>query len=233
MSRSEPPAESHAALAERIRSGTDPSAESELIERYARGTRILLARHTRDPAEAEDLFQETFRLAVVKLRAGELRNLARLPAFLASLARNLATEHYRKAGRRQTEPNSEAVDAASTVPGGQLNALLRDEEAALVRRTIDELSTDRDREILFRFYIAEEDKDVISADHALTSVQFNRVLHRARQRYKQLYLARLAARDGGPAHAIASHASALINTGWLGGVVILDAIIRSLVSLRG
>ena len=45
---------------------------------------------------------------------------------------------------------------------------------------------ERDREILLRFYIAEEDKDRIAADYGLSSLQFNRVLHRARQRYKEL-----------------------------------------------
>jgi hypothetical protein len=52
------------------------------------------------------------------------------------------------------------------------------------------LGNERDREILLRFYIAEEDKDRIAADHGLTSLQLNRVLHRARQRYKELFLER-------------------------------------------
>ncbi|HSS75550.1 MAG TPA: hypothetical protein VLV54_02295, partial [Thermoanaerobaculia bacterium] len=52
------------------------------------------------------------------------------------------------------------------------------------------------REILLRFYIAEEDKDRIAADHGLSSLQFNRVLHRARQRYKELFLERTGGRPG-------------------------------------
>jgi RNA polymerase sigma-70 factor (ECF subfamily) len=55
-----------------------------------------------------------------------------------------------------------------------------------VRRLIGELDTDRDRQILYRFYIAEEDKERICADLELSSLHFNRVLFRARQRFKEL-----------------------------------------------
>jgi RNA polymerase sigma-70 factor (ECF subfamily) len=41
--------------------------------------------------------------------------------------------------------------------------------------------------VLFRFYVVEDDKDRICADLGLTSLHFNRVLHRARERYRELY----------------------------------------------
>jgi len=189
---SEPQSESPAELAERIRSGQDSDAEVRLVARFSRGVRIVLDRHTRSSAEAEDLFQETFRLAVSKLRDGALRDPSKLSTFLSSIARNLATEHYRKAARRRTEPDSAIAEATSVVGLGQLGELLRNEEATLVRRTLADLSTDRDREILFRFYIAEDDKNAIAADHGLTGVQLNRLLYRARQRYKALYVERLS-----------------------------------------
>jgi RNA polymerase sigma-70 factor, ECF subfamily len=56
----------------------------------------------------------------------------------------------------------------------------------MVRRLLQEMS-ERDRQILYRFYIAEEDKDRICADLQLSSLHFNRVLHRARERYRDLY----------------------------------------------
>jgi DNA-directed RNA polymerase specialized sigma24 family protein len=61
-----------------------------------------------------------------------------------------------------------------------------------VRQVIQELGTSRDRDILLRFYIAEEDKERISADFGLSSLQFNRVLHRARERYREILLERTA-----------------------------------------
>jgi hypothetical protein len=42
--------------------------------------------------------------------------------------------------------------------------------------------------MLFRYYIAEEDKDQICADFGLTRDQFNRVIFRALKRYKELYV---------------------------------------------
>jgi RNA polymerase sigma-70 factor (ECF subfamily) len=64
---------------------------------------------------------------------------------------------------------------------------------------IEELGISRDRDILLRFYIAEEDKERISADFGLSSLQFNRVLHRARERYRERYLERVARAGAGQA----------------------------------
>lgn len=148
---------------------------------------ILLDRHANGRPEAEDLFQDTFRLALEKLRRGELREPAKLPGFLAGIARSLAIEHFRKTARRKTEADSEAILDAPFSGSSQFDDLARRESAVLVRRVLGELGNDRDRQILLRFYLAEEDKDRISADYGLTSLQFNRVLHRARQRYRELF----------------------------------------------
>lgn len=147
---------------------------------------VILDRHTNGRPEAEDLFQDTFRIGLEKLRRGELREPAKLPGFLAQIARSLAIEHYRKITRRKTDADSEAVLDAVASGESPLAGLLARENAALVRRVLQDLANERDRQILLRFYIAEEDKDRISADYGLSSLQFNRVLHRARQRYKEL-----------------------------------------------
>ena len=147
---------------------------------------VILDRHTNGRPEAEDLFQDTFRVGLEKLRQGELREPAKLPGFLAQIARNLAIEHYRKLARRKTDADSDAVLDAVASSESPLGGLLARENAALVRQALHELANERDRQILLRFYIAEEDKDRISADYGLSSLQFNRVLHRARQRYKEL-----------------------------------------------
>lgn len=178
--------EGAAELVARIEAG-DRRAEEELVTRYGRGVALLLSRHTRSHEEAEDLYQEVFRLALEKLRRGDLRQAEKLPAYLGRMARNLAIEHYRKARRRATEPDSEKAGTAA-VPSSQLQRLVASEQAFQVRRILGELHTERDRQILFRFYIGDEDKDAICADLGLTSGQFNRVLHRARRRYRDLYL---------------------------------------------
>ncbi|HVG06486.1 MAG TPA: sigma-70 family RNA polymerase sigma factor [Thermoanaerobaculia bacterium] len=179
---------SPADLVRRIRSG-DPRAEEELIARFGEGLTFLLRRWTRGHSDAEDLYQETFRLALEKVRRGEVRDPERLAGFLRSLARNLSIEHYRKAARRgsREEEIETAAEVTETGDTGQLGQLLRKEKVNLVRRLLEELGSERDRQILFRFYIAEDDKESIRSDLGLTAPEFNLVLFRARRRYRDLY----------------------------------------------
>lgn len=179
-------ARSAARLAGRIQSG-DAGAESELVERFSRGVRFLLEELTRDQARADDLHQETFRLVIEKIRGGELREPEKLPGFIRATARNLFIAEYRKAARRSVE-DLDAIGAggpADPAPS-QLARVLQAEDAAVVRQLLGELEPPRYRELLFRFYVAEEPKERICADLGLESLQFNVVLHRARGRFKEL-----------------------------------------------
>ncbi len=188
----QPPEEAcpEARLVRRIEAG-DRQAEEDLVDRYGRGIALVLDRHSSWRGEVDDLFQETFRLAIEKLRRGELREHAKLPAFLAQIARNLSLDARRKRGRRKTEPNTDAVDRAVERRTSPLGTLLQRENATLVRRVLADLANDRDREVLFRFYLAEEDRGRIAEDLGLDNLQLNRVLYRARQRYRVLYEERL------------------------------------------
>ena len=177
-------------LARRVQSG-DARAETEIVERYSRGLLFFLRRTTHDAALSEDLHQETFRIALERLRGGGLDDPEKLSGFLLRTARNLFLGHYRKRTRRnEIQEPEEAAEAPATGPG-QLDVLLRQEQTTAVQRLIQELPTDRDRQILLRFYVAEEDKETICADLGLSSLHFNRVLFRARQRFKELLESRV------------------------------------------
>jgi RNA polymerase sigma-70 factor (ECF subfamily) len=183
-------------LVRRILSG-EPAAEAELVQRFSRALSFLLRRLTRDEAVAEDLYQETFRLVIEKVRKGELREAERLPGFVSSMARNLFLGSVRRGGRRQKwHGDSEAAETAPDPAPGQLARLLAKEKAAAVRGVLAELKNDRDREILLRFYISGEDKEAICLDLGLSDLHFNRVLFRARQRYKELFERRQGERYG-------------------------------------
>jgi len=179
-------------LVERIRSG-DTGAEEELVARFGEGLAFLLRRWTRDRITAEDLYQETFRLALEKIRRGEVRDPDKLLAFLRSLARNLSIAHYRRDARQESreEPlDQEHLEPAAglSVPeAGPLGRLLHEEKTALVRRVLQELRSERDRQVLFRFYIAEEDREHIQSAMGLSGPELNLVLFRARRRYRDLY----------------------------------------------
>lgn len=170
-----------AGLARRIVAGEE-QAEAELVERYSRGVTFILRREMSDAGAADDLYQETFRIALEKIRRGELREPEKLSGFMCSIARNLVIDYFRRAARRESMPDVEETAPQSHLTPDPLDELLQKEKAALVRRVINELPSDRDRQILFRFYIAEEEKERICADLGLTGIHFNRVLHRARER---------------------------------------------------
>jgi RNA polymerase sigma-70 factor, ECF subfamily len=168
----------------RIRAG-ERDAEAELVRRFGPGVAAILRRAANEPSLAQDLYQDVFRLAIEKVRRGELQDPAKLPGFLSGLARNLAIDSFRAARRRRAEP-LEAVEPRDAA-ADPLERLLSGEQASLVREVMSELGSERDRELLFRFYVAEEDKDRLCRDLSLSSLHFNRVLFRARQRYKELY----------------------------------------------
>lgn len=172
-------------LVRRVRSG-DPRAEAELVERYSRGVLFLLRRITQDHALADDLHQETFVTIIERLRAGGIGQPEQLGGFIRATARNLFTGDYRKKERRDTHSDSEGVERARDTRQGELHRVLQEERAQSVRQALGELRTDRDRQILFRFYLLEESKEAICTALELSELHFNRVLFRARQRFKQI-----------------------------------------------
>ncbi len=188
----EPEAIAAADLVGRIVAG-DRTAEAELVQRYGERLLFLLRRWTRDPDAAEDLYQETLRRAIEKLRAGALRQPERRAAYLVGLAKNLATYHYRKGDRRAAHHRDpgEKAELADSSPS-LLSRLLKREKVHLVRQVLAELPTDRDREVLSRFYLAEDDSKTICAELGLAATHLKRVLFRARQRYRALFEARAA-----------------------------------------
>lgn len=173
-------------LAQRIADGDD-RAENELVDRYRDGLRYLLRRLTGSPELAEDLTQETLRIVLERLRGRGLEDPAGLLSFLRATARNLASAERRRAHHRYTEELEAHVDPHDPQPSPAAE-LFRAEETAFVRKLIAELPTARDREILYRFYVAEDDKAHICTALDLSETHFNRVLHRARQRFKELVL---------------------------------------------
>jgi RNA polymerase sigma-70 factor (ECF subfamily) len=178
----------------------DAAAEGELVERYQRGVLYLLRRLGALPELADDLQQETFRIVIERLRQEGLADPAGLAPFLRGTARNLLIAERRKAARRRTWGDSgELAEAVAPAPS-QLQTVLHDEEARIVRDLIAELPNGRDRELLLRFYVAEEEKETICAALGLDSLHFNRVLFRARQRFKEL-MERFQKRQGAPGRA--------------------------------
>ena len=103
----------------RLRRG-DVNALAELIARYQNRLYRYLLRLVRQPAEAEDLFQQTWLKVVEKIRSFDAgRNF---DAWLFTLARNLAIDHLRRIHPRSLdEPiadDERAETAVDRLPSG-------------------------------------------------------------------------------------------------------------------
>jgi RNA polymerase sigma-70 factor (ECF subfamily) len=170
----------------RILSG-ETDAEAELVDCFREGIFQIILNVVRNPPLAEDLSQDTFLTIIRKIRNGDLRQPEKLKSFVLSVARNHAIGQIRRIRRRGL---SEDLEAAETLPDpspNQLEELQTSEAFAEIRAVMDELIP-RYKELLLRFYVNEEPKDAICAELGLTSAQFDGVLHRARNRYREMYL---------------------------------------------
>ena len=174
-----------AELVRRIGQG-DRRAEEELVRRYQRGLTYLLKRRTRDPQLALDLAQETFRIAIEKLRKSPIEQVERVSGYLRGTALNLMSADIRKNMRRATTADSDAVDAAADDAAGPFDHVSTEQVQRIVRKLLGELTVQRDREILVRTYLDDEDKSSICEALGVDSAHYNRVLFRAKQRFREL-----------------------------------------------
>jgi len=173
-------------LSRRIREG-DASAESELIRQFEPGLRVLLRRRTGgDQGLLEDLVQETLVILLQRLRGEGIDDPAKMAAFAAQTARNLAIASLRKRQRQKTDVDSESVER-NAGPTRAVDAHAEDDEAALaVRALLRELPHARDRVMLKHFYLDDRSKESICGEMQLSEAAFNQALSRARRRFRQI-----------------------------------------------
>jgi RNA polymerase sigma-70 factor (ECF subfamily) len=175
------------ALVGRIRRG-DRVAEQAFVVRYRRGLVLLLRRWTGDLALAEDVAQDTLLIAIERLREEGLEDPTKLLAFLRRTAQNLVVAGGRKAARRRTDAAGDELPDTPDLGPDHFERMVSEEHAARVRAVIARLPVPRDRELLTRYYLADQDKDELCAALGLEELHFNRVLHRARQRFRDLWI---------------------------------------------
>lgn len=172
-------------LVRRIHAG-EAQAEVELTRRFERGITQILIRQTANLALAQELCQETLIIIIKRLRVQSLNNPEKLAAFIAQTARNLAIAERRKHRRRRTEPTGEEMVDVPDDQRDQERDAQRDSAAAAIRSVLAEMKSARDRSLLVRYYLREEDKDVICKELGMTAPSFNVVLFRARSRFLEL-----------------------------------------------
>lgn len=174
--------------------------ESSLLEqeldRIRPGVFAILRASLRDPVLAEDLCGEAIRITIERLRREPLDEPDKLDAFVAQTARNLAIAHRRKAARQRTVTGEhDALDGQADARTDVVADAQQRSRAEAVRRVLRELPTPRDRILIVRFYLEDADRETICRELNLTPEHFNRVIFRARERFRALLERRYESRD--------------------------------------
>jgi RNA polymerase sigma-70 factor, ECF subfamily len=178
-------AESYTPQATLPRPVPDPVSHLSAVYRDYPGLRALILRRVRDPEVAADILQDAAVTTLEKLRSGEIAHPENVGGYLYRVAlnhlRNLRRKDRTAAAKAATlgEPDSLEDDAEWERAG-------RPQWAQAARRVLDELPAVRDRELLVRFYLNDEDKEMICLQLGLSREHFNRVIFRARNRFREL-----------------------------------------------
>ena len=150
------------------------------------GLRLLIAKRTGDPEVAADLLNEAVCTSWEKWRAGEIRQPQQIAGYVFQVAMNLLRNLRRVVAERSDRRVSlESLEARQPLVAPTDHSL-EDHIASAVRELILGLGSARDRLVLVRFYLEEEDKEAICRDLGLSPLQFDKVLHRARRRLRDL-----------------------------------------------
>jgi RNA polymerase sigma-70 factor (ECF subfamily) len=179
-------------LVERIRSGETDGME-ELYQLFSRGIRFYLCRQL-GPQELDDKVHDTFVVVVQAIRRGELREPQRLMGFVRTIVRRQVAAHIdRVVHNRREQIELDATLRVADPTGNPEEALMFRQRAELITRVLGELSQ-RDREILTRFYLREQSQDQICSEMDLTETQFRLLKSRAKARFGELGRKKLAHR---------------------------------------
>jgi len=122
-------------LVKAIASG-DREAEQRLVSLYLPKVKLVLKARTRNAEFASDLLQDVMMEAICALRSGQLREPAKLPAFILGIARNLLNNHFRGMARQPASLESpdevlDLTDATEAIAVQQEHDLVRSAISAL------------------------------------------------------------------------------------------------------
>ncbi|MBS0374433.1 MAG: sigma-70 family RNA polymerase sigma factor [Proteobacteria bacterium] len=163
--------------------GGEPSARLYFSD--YRGLHALLLRRIGDPQTAWDILQDAVVTTLTKLRDGQLERPESAGGFIYRVALNHLRNHRRK-DRWVRDVPIDVEHLEDTGPLPDADSGHRAQWAEIVAMVLEELPTDRDRDILIRFYLDDEDKESICRALGLSAEHFNRVIFRARERFREL-----------------------------------------------
>jgi len=179
-------------LVRRVQMG-DPSGMLDLYECISSGLRPYLSRQLR-PQDYRDKIHSIFVDVVVAIQHGQLRDPERLMGFARTIARRKVSLYIDAAAsnrRNQVEIGS-LFELASTGATPE-QEMVSQEQSELVRLTLARLS-EREAEILSRFYLQEQTEMQIRSEMDLTHTQYRLLKWRSKAHFEQLSRKQIASR---------------------------------------
>jgi RNA polymerase sigma-70 factor (ECF subfamily) len=171
-------------LVSQIKAGEDAGME-QLYKLFSRGIRYYLCRQL-GPQELEDKVHDTFLLVVNAIKRGDLREPERLMGFVRTVVRRQVAGYIENAvhTRRDQADLESGAAVADRKHNPEQEAIIR-EKAALMRTSLQALSQ-RDRDILVRFYLKEQPQEQICQEMSLTETQFRLLKSRAKAKFGEI-----------------------------------------------
>ena len=190
-------------LVRRVQMG-DPAGMLDLYECISSGLRPYLARQLR-PQDYRDKIHSIFVDMVVAIQHGQLREPERLMGFARTIARRKVSLYIEAAAsdRRNHVEIGSLFGLASprATPEQEMVSL---ERSALVRLILTRLS-EREAEILSRFYLQEQTEMQIRSEMALTHTQYRLLKWRSKAHFERLSRKQMASRLREALSANSSH----------------------------
>lgn len=163
----------------------DDGISDEFVRRHYAGLQSLLRRRIKNPAVAADLLNEAVATAISHSRIGRVEQPERMAGYVYRVALNLY-RNYRREFDNRADLRAGGDDIHRIPDTGAAEEPIDTGLLQQVRTLISELPTARDREIVKRFYLDEEEKESICRALDLPPLHFDRVIFRARQRLRSL-----------------------------------------------
>jgi RNA polymerase sigma-70 factor (ECF subfamily) len=171
-------------LVAQIKAGEDAGME-QLYKLFSRGIRYYLCRQL-GPQELEDKVHDTFLIVVNAIRRGDLREPERLMGFVRTVVRRQVAAYIEQAVhmRREQADLESGIAVADRKQNPEQEAILR-QKTELMRNVLQCLSQ-RDRDILVRFYLKEQSQEQICREMSLTETQFRLLKSRAKAKFGEI-----------------------------------------------
>ncbi len=149
------------------------------------GLTALILRRVGDPEIAADILQDAAVTALEKLRSGQITRPENMGGYLYRVAIN-HLRNYRRKDRTALSGPAGLDELPDSDGDPDWDHVGRHQWAEAARRILDEMPVARDRDLLLRFYLDDEEKSQICRELHLSEEHFNRVIFRARNRFREL-----------------------------------------------